>query len=150
VDFGAWVVVGRSADLLERWSVGDLVESLALVVEDLAAQASLGGPLFDGGGAHADHAAGLEAVLAGGESVAAADVADDPGGERLVGAGGDPGVVEGLGSLGVGVVVQEPVDCGDDRRWGAPQVRRGQWEGDGEAVGLAAFEAHVHGDGLAA
>src|SRR6266536_3604333 len=34
---------------------------------------------------HADHAACLEAVFAGGELVAAADVADDPGSERLVG-----------------------------------------------------------------
>src|SRR6266511_494198 len=98
-DFGTGAVVWWAADPLERRSVGDLVEPLALVVADLAAQASLGGPLFDRGGAHAeivgelvhaDHAACLEAVFAGGEPVAAADVADDPGGERLVGAGDDP------------------------------------------------------------
>ena len=45
--------------------------------------------------------------------VLAADVHDDAGGERLVLAGAVTGGVEGLGGLGVGVTVEEPIELGD-------------------------------------
>lgn len=59
------------------------------------------------------------------------------------GAGAHPGLVEGDGDAAFGVVVEEPVDLGDDFGGGAAGVGGGQRERKGEAGGLSAFESYV-------
>jgi len=53
-------------------------------------------------------------------------VVDDPGMEPLTGSREDAGFVERFGDTGLGVVVEEAVDLGDDGRRCGPGLRRGQ------------------------
>jgi hypothetical protein len=78
--------------------------------------------------------------------VGGAQGADDPGVEGLPGAGGDAGVVERGGDAGVGVVVEETVDLGEDVCRGASGVGGGEGQVEGQAGGLPALEPDRRGD----
>ena len=65
---------------------------------------------------------------------------DDPGVERLPGTGQDPCLVEMFGDAGLGMAVEELIDLGDDRGWGAPGLWGGQPDGHLECRGLTASQ----------
>ena len=103
-------------------------------------------PLFDGVGAYAeaggglvqaDQAAGSQALLAWRELVLDADVVDDPGVELLAGPGCQTTLVELVGNAGLGVIVEELVDLGDDGLRGAADLVGGQAGVGLDAGGLA-------------
>jgi len=63
-----------------------------------------------GGLGDREQSSGAESVSVGREVVRAADVKHDVGGEWLAGAGQAPGLVELLGGLFVGVIIEEAVE----------------------------------------
>jgi hypothetical protein len=70
--------------------------------------------------------------------VVADDAGDDEPVEWVAFAAGEAAVVEDVGDLGVGVVVEQVVDGGDDLGWGLAQ-QPGRFErGQGQGVVLAA------------
>ena len=76
-----------------------------------------------------------------GQSVAVSQVQHDGGGEGLAGSGAVTGRVEDLGGLGVGVVVEEPVEFGERVSVGLAGLPSGERDWDGQAGGVSAFEA---------
>ena len=84
-------------------------------------------PGVDGVGVHAEllgdlllgeHAAGAQPLAVAGQIVGVAQLDDDRWGEGPVHTGAVALLVELLGGLGVGVVVEQPVDLGQDLGWG--------------------------------
>jgi hypothetical protein len=73
-------------------------------------------------------------------------VQHDRSGEGLAFAGAVAGGVEGVGALGVGVIVEQPVEQGEGLGFGLAGLPAGGRDGDGEAGGLAAPEADVEMD----
>jgi hypothetical protein len=73
-------------------------------------------------------------------------VQHDAGGERLVCAGAVSGGVERVGGLGVGVVVEEPVERGEGVGVGLAGLPARRGDRDGEAGGLSAAESDVEVD----
>ena len=72
-------------------------------------------------------AVGAQAVVVAGELVGAAQVDDYGSGEWLVHPGAVAELVESCGGFAVGVIVEQPVDFGDDLGWrlpGLPGVER--------------------------
>ena len=135
--------------------VGWFVEPFVLVVGLVGGEQSGAVPGLDGAGVHAERVGGLvdgeqavgaEPVVVAGELVVAAEVQDDAGGERLVLAGAVTGGVELLGGLGVGVVVEEPVEHCEGVGVGLAGLPGGGRDRDREAGGLAAAEADVQVD----
>ena len=55
-----------------------------------------------------------------------------------------PGVVEGVGGVGVGVVIEEPVEQCERVGVGLAGLPGLEWDRGGEAGGLAAFEPDVN------
>src|ERR1035438_4911838 len=96
-----------------------------------------------------EHAGVAEALLAAAQLVVVADVADDERVEGAAFAAGQAALVEDGGDVGVGVVVEELVDGGDDLGRGLPDGPAGPGGGEGEGVVLAAGQADVGGDGVA-
>jgi len=78
-----------------------------------------------------------------GQPVASSQVQHDRGCEGLPGAGAFPGGVERFGGLGVGVVVEEPIEQGEGVGVGLAGLPSGGRDGDGQAGGLSASEADV-------
>ena len=68
------------------------------------------------------------------------------GGERLAVAGAVSGRVELLGGLGVGVLVEQPVEQSDGVGVGLAGLPRGGWDRHVQAGGGAAAEADVQVD----
>src|SRR6516165_1325589 len=95
-----------------------------------------------------EQAAGAEPVGVAGQVVAAAQVEHDPAGEWLAFAGAVRGGVERGGCLGVGVVVKQPVERGDDRGIGLPGLPGRRRDRDGKAGDLAAAEPDVQVDAV--
>ena len=135
--------------------VGRVEEPVVLVVGLVGGEQSGAVPGLDGGGVHAEmvgdlgdgeQAAGAEPVGVAGEVVAAADVEHDRGGEGLAFAGAVTGGVERVGGLGVGVVVEEPVEHGDGVGVGLAGLPGAGRDRDGQAGGLAAAEPDVQVD----
>jgi hypothetical protein len=144
---------GEAGVVGDRWFVEPFVLVVCLVgVEDPGL-----GPALDGAAVHfealgelgcGEQALGAEPVGVAGQMVLVADVNDDAGGERLVLAGAVSGGVERFGRLGVGVGVQEPVECRDGVGAGLAGLPRCRWYRDGEAAGLSAAQTHVPVDAI--
>src|SRR5258708_22139460 len=71
---------------------------------------------------------------------------DDAGVELLAGPGYEAAVVELFGDAGLGVIIEKPVDLGEDVARCAPGLVGGQPGVDLDAGGLAGPEAHVRRD----
>jgi hypothetical protein len=144
---------GEAGVVGDRWFVEPFILVVCLVgVEDPGL-----GPALDGAAVHfealgelgcGEQALGAEPVGVAGQMVLVADVNDDAGGERLVLAGAVSGGVERFGRLGVGVGVQEPVECRDGVGAGLAGLPRCRWYRDGEAAGLSAAQTHVPVDAI--
>ena len=115
-------------------------------------------PDLDGFGGHpqaaghlgqGEHAGVTEPLLAAAQPVFVADVADDEAVERAAFAAGQAAVVEDAGDLGVGVVIEELIDGGDDGGGGLAELRGVRRDGQGEGGVLACGQADVRGDGVA-
>jgi hypothetical protein len=91
-----------------------------------------------------------EPVAVAGEPVVLAEPDDAQGAERLSGARASPCLVEQLGCLCVGVIVEQPVDQLERVGIGLAGLPDRRWQRDGERVRLPAFEAYVRGDLLIA
>jgi hypothetical protein len=141
-----------------RVLAGRRVEALALVVAGVAGDEPGVVPDLDGFGGHSqaaghlgqgEHAGVTESLLAAAQPVFVADVADDEAVERAAFAAGQAAVVEDAGDLGVGVVIEELIDGGDDGGGGLAELRGVRRGGQGEGVVLAGGQADVRGDGVA-
>jgi hypothetical protein len=106
---------------LESWvgGVGRVEQPLVLVVGFVGVEQAGAVPGLDRAGVHAEpcgrlgdreQPSGAESLVVAGEAVGATDVQHDVGGERLAGSGQAPGVVELLGGLTIGVIVEELVE----------------------------------------
>ena len=124
---------------------GRLVERVVLVVDVVGGQQPGRVPVFDRVDVHAEPVRGLvrgqqaacaETVVAGGEPAAGAEAPDDRGGERLAFERALALVVEDLGDLAFGVVLEQAVDLLDQLGRGAPELCDGGRERQGERVGL--------------
>ena len=63
-------------------------------------------------------------------------------------AAGEAAVVEDVGDLAVGVVIEQTVDLGDGAGWGLPEFPGGPGQREREGVVLPAAEPDVCGEGL--
>ena len=95
-----------------------------------------------------EQALGAEPRGVAGQLVAAARFEHDTGGERLALAGVVTDGVERLGGLGVGVGVEEPVECGQGVGVGLAHLPGLGRDGDDEAGGLPTAQAHVQVDAV--
>ena len=111
--------------------------------------------MLDGGGVNVElfrdfveceQSAGAEAVGVAWEVGVSPDAEDDPGGERLAGAGCAAGGVELGGCLGVGVIVEELVEQRDRVGVGLSLLPGVQRDRDCQAGGLPGAEADVKVD----
>jgi hypothetical protein len=132
-----------------------VVERLALIVVTLAADKTGVAPGLDRAGGHAElaghlaqgeHAGVAEPLLSAAQPVFVADVTDDQGVEGAAFTAAVAAGVEDGSDLGMGVVVQQLVDCFDDVRCGLAQFPGGFGDRQGQAVVLPALPSDVAGD----
>ena len=132
--------------------VGWVEESFVAVVGFVGGEQSGAVPGFDRADVHAESLSGLvdreqslgaEPVLVAGELVGVADLQDDVGGERLVGARAAAGGVELFGGLAVGVIVEQSVEHREGVGVGLSCFPGAERDRDREAGGLPAAEADV-------
>jgi hypothetical protein len=134
-----------------------VVELLSVVVVSLATDKTGVVPGFDGASGHAEggghfgqgEQAGLaQALSAAAWPVVADDAGDDESVEGTALAAGEAAVVEDVGDLGVGVVVEQVVDGGHDLGCGLAQQPGWFERRQGQGVVLAAAQPGVAGDGV--